>query len=539
MQNKIVGELEERVKGLVLEGYTVEYISKETGLSGGTITSWCGRNDLSIGYYRNPELRNKEIRFVELIKSNTIMKHACKEVDIYDSTGISWAQRNGLGYAIRTRAEAAQDKLISFEEARARLPKGHGEMTHYDSENKVYVIKRENGTTYTRILSQVFRGDPKKGEKARIEENDVAEILSKIGYRLIPGTFRIKREPIEAEHIVCGYVRRTKLSMFPKQDCPRCSNTGTSKEERAVDEFIKSLGINTNKFRFPMDYKGKGKGKEIDIYIKDLNFGIEYCGLYNHGERAISHGLETKNKRYEKKGQKYEKTDFDSPRLCHKAKMDKASGIGIRLITIFSNEWKNSQEKVKALLKAKLGKNNIKIYARNTELRELNKEETELFMDTYHLQGYDSSSISFGLFYENELVAAISGGYHHSNGKEFCLNRLCFKANTTIVGGSGKLHSALENWAKKNGFDQIKTWSDNRWSNGSVYRAIGYELVAELEPNYFYFDNKGKTYSRYVLNKETLPKRGAIGETEWEMAQSLKLDRIFDCGKKTWVKKLV
>ena len=395
-----------------------------------------------------------------------------------------------------------------------------------------------SGSAYTRILSQVFRGDPKKSDKARIEESDAANILLKIGYSLIPGTFRVKGEPVKAEHIVCGYVRETILAMFSKQSCPRCSNTGTSKEEASVDTWIKSLGVNSQKFRFKKDYAGKGKGKEIDIYVPELKFGIEYCGLYRHGEKETLRSLETKIEQHTARNEGYQKTDFDSPKLKHKAKLDKANSIGIQLITVFSNEWKNNQEKVKAVLKAKLGKNEIKIFARKTEVREIDKAQSKLFLDSYHLQGDAPTIARFGLFYNDDLVAVVTGGHHHRIKGKFVLNRLCFRANTTVVGGSSKLNKALEVWAKSNGYNEIMSWSDNRWSSGGVYRALGYTLEGELPPDYFYFDNKGNTYSKQSCQKKHLLKKGAIGNTESEMAQSLGYDRIYDCGKKTWIKRL-
>ena len=137
------------------------------------------------------------------------------------------------------------------------------------------------------------------------------------------------------------------------------------------------------------------------------------------------------------------------------------------------------------------------------------------------------------------MVAVITGGHHHRIKGKFVLNRLCFKSNTTVVGGASRLNKALEGWAKINGYDEILSWSDNRWSEGNVYEALGYSLIKEIAPDYFYFGNNNKTYSKQSCQKKDLLKKGAVGNTESEMAQSLGYDRIYDCGKKTWVKNLV
>lgn len=539
MSFKIFGELENKIKQLAIAGYNSNRIAVEVGLSEGSISNWAKRNNIILQKRTSPETLAKEERFLELLNSGVVLKHICIQLHLDHRAALKIVEKYGFSHLLRDRSKSGKDKRLSPQEVNSRLPKGHGEFSHYDEENKIYIIKRDDGSTYTRIHSQIFRGDPNLSEKRRDTEEEVAVKLLSKGYRLIPGTYSLKNESLQAEHIVCGYVRENSFRMFSKQSCPRCSNTGTSKEEREVDEYVKSLGFNTNKFRFPMDYKGKGKGKEIDILIKDLNFGIEYCGLHFHGEKSKIKSLNIKMKRHEKKGKKYEKTNFDSPSLFHKAKMDKAESLGIQLITLFSNEWKYSKDKVKSLIKAKLGKNETKLNARSLEIRELSKEEAETFMDTYHLQGYGPSLIAYGLFNDRDLVGAVSGNHHHMGNGEFVLNRLCFKSNTSIIGGSGKLMKSLEEWAKNKGFSEIKTWSDNRWSNGNVYKATGYELKAELEPSYTYFDNKGKTYSRHNLTKEKLQMMGGIGETEFEMALSLGYDRIFDCGKKTWIKKLI
>ena len=73
MSLKIVGALEEKIKGLVLEGYTNEYVAKQVDLSQGAVLGWCNRNGLTLGKYRNPIFREKEIRqtnFVSCISLN-------------------------------------------------------------------------------------------------------------------------------------------------------------------------------------------------------------------------------------------------------------------------------------------------------------------------------------------------------------------------------------------------------------------------------------------------------------------------------------
>lgn len=538
MTTKIKNKLEKEIRELAQKGYNCRATALKVGLNPETVRQWAIRNSV-IFQTGKLEVREKEPKFIELLKNGWLHKHACKELGVDSRMGKEWAIKNGLDDTLRTRADSAKDKQLTMEEANDRLPAGHGSIVGYDKTLGKYIIQRADRTTYHRITSQIFRGDPQKSQKPRIDEKEAAEILLAIGYRLIPGTFRIKREPVQAEHIKCGYVRENVMAMFSKQSCPRCSNTGTSKEEASLDTWVKSLGVDSQKFRFKKDYIGKGKGKEIDIYVPGLKFGIEYCGFYHHGEKQTLHSLQIKIDQHESRNEKYEKTDFDSPKWKHKAKLDKANSLSIQLITVFEHEWKKSPEKVKAVLKAKMGKNQIKIFARKTEVKEIDKKQSKEFLDAYHLQGDAPTLIRFGLFYENQLIAVITGNHHHRIKGQFVLNRLCFKADITVVGGASKLNKALEIWAKNQGIGEIISWSDNRWSSGGVYKALGYSQAEDVPPDYFYFGGNGKFYSKQSCQKKNLLKRGASGNTEWEMAQSLKLDRIYDCGKKTWVKKLI
>jgi hypothetical protein len=252
---------------------------------------------------------------------------------------------------------------------------------------------------------------------------------------------------------------------------------------------------------------------ELDIFAPSLNLAIEYCGLYWHSETS-------KNKNYH----------LDKQKECNKK--------GIRLITIFEDEWLQRKEQVRGYLKSILNKNEIKIFARKTDLKEVPNKEAKLFLDTHHIQGSARFEIAFGLYSENELVAVVTGSPHHrqGHGQIFVLNRLAFKSNVSIAGGSSRLLKSLLYYAKKKGFRKLLSWSDNRFSEGRVYESIGFTLENKYGPDYSYFKGQ-KRISKQSCQKKALLKKGAIGtmaNTEKELAATLGLDRIWDCGKKAW-----
>jgi uncharacterized protein YfiM (DUF2279 family) len=111
---------------------------------------------------------------------------------------------------------------------------------------------------------------------------------------------------------------------------------------------------------------------------------------------------------------------------------------------------------------------------------------------------------------------------------------MAFKTGTTVVGGAGKLFSSLVDWAGTK-YTAIHSWSDNRWSEGGVYKSLGFTFDSQrlkgrglkdgsIWPD-FYYAMGGKLYSR-----ESIKNKGP-GE--------LNLNKVYDCGKKRWIFNLI
>jgi hypothetical protein len=62
---------------------------------------------------------------------------------------------------------------------------------------------------------------------------------------------------------------------------------------------------------------------------------------------------------------------------------------------------------------------------------------------------------------------------------------------------------------------------------------MGFTLEEELPPDYSYTDGHNR-FSKQSCQKKHLIKKGAVGNTEKEMAKSIGYGRIWDCGKKRW-----
>lgn len=275
----------------------------------------------------------------------------------------------------------------------------------------------------------------------------------------------------------------------------------TSMAELEVLDFLNSIS--------PGFEKDVSMGIEIDGLNKEINVGFEYCGLYFHSE--------------EKKG-----------KLLHENKYKTCLNNSIKLFTIFEDEWKKREFQVKNFMRASLKKNEHKLFARNLIIEKVHgrNKEALTFLEDYHIQG-TPSLLQLLCHYilkdeENNIYSVMSFSKHHRNNTEIVLSRYCVKGNYTIIGGAKKLFThALNNFKC-----DIKTWSDNRWSSGELYDHLGFTLKTNLPKDYYYVYRK----DRINKQKMTKDKIGAgPNQTEYERAKELGYDRIWDCGKKTWV----
>lgn len=512
--SNLTPDLLEKIKQLANQGYNCCEIARLLNIKRQTTNYWIKKFKVEIkAKKRQKKHYEKYILFKQIceenLKNGTYLKlnKTLKELNLHpDSARQIIKQNPEYQKAIRTKSQAIiEDKTLTIEEAQSRLPNPTDKIIEF--KDTKYKIITEDGFIYYKTSSRLNQGDPRGKAGTKSDLNTIEQDLLNHGYEMVQNTFSIKRKAFKAKHIECGFIRQARYTNFFDQECPRCSNNGISKQENEIKDFIEKLGFGTEKYRF----KGVTKGKEIDIYIPSNKIGIEYNGLYWHSDRF-------KLKNY------------------HLDKMLQAEEEGIRLINIFEDEWNNRQFQVKSFLKASLNKCSRKIYARNCIVQEIDKATANEFLNTYHIQGKAFIKIAYGLFFKEELVGLIAGNNHHRNSQNnvFVLNRLVFKEDVFVLGGSSKLNNKLIEYCKLNNFKKLVSWSDNRYSQGKVYSSLGYTLKEILRPDYSYINRQNIRESKQANKKSNLLKKGATGTTETEMAESLGYFRIWDCGKKRW-----
>jgi GNAT superfamily N-acetyltransferase len=347
----------------------------------------------------------------------------------------------------------------------------------------------------------------------------VEETKAQFGYDVTKRMATSSR-PVVCRCAECGstFVRSRNLLAAPLH-CSRCTYRhgayAISRAELTLVELIYSWLKET-----PVQQKRVGDRKSLDIYIESRKVAIEYCGLYWHRER-------------EHKGKTY------YTQWRHHTKLQLCAQQGMRLITIFEDEWLHRKSQVINFLQSVLGVYEKKVGARICNVVRVTTLDAQRFMADYHIQGAGPKPLaSFGLQYQDELVGVLILNRHHRQGQEGCvvLGRLCFKSGYQVVGGASRLLSAAKAWAQRQQcYTKMVSWSDSRWSQGRVYEQMGFRLDAELPPDYSYVrvSAVGVRYSKQSQRKKATQCPPELTEKAW--AEQRGLARIWDCGHKRWV----
>jgi hypothetical protein len=279
--------------------------------------------------------------------------------------------------------------------------------------------------------------------------------------------------------------------------CPSCYPKRTSIGEEDMAKFVETCGFDLirNSRRIIAPY-------ELDIYVPQKNIAIEYCGVYWHSE------ANGKDRNY------------------HLMKLERCNEQNIHLLTIFEDEWLTNRPLVEGRIRTALGINQKAVYARQCVIAPVDVEAERLFLSLYHSQGYTPSSVAVGLYYGDELVALMTFGRNRFNGDGWELIR--YATSTRCVGGASRL---FVYFVKQENPTSVVSYADRRWSNdGTMYRAMGFELVSVTKPGYFWV-NGGYRYARQKFMKHKLVKEGFDpSKTEVEIMLERGFHRLWDCG---------
>jgi hypothetical protein len=231
--------------------------------------------------------------------------------------------------------------------------------------------------------------------------------------------------------------------------CPTCFPYVKSRGEQELYEFVQSLGIfavrNSRSIIPP---------QEIDVFVPDSRIAFEFNGLYWHSEIS-----------------------GNKDRFYHLNKKTACAKLGIHLVQILDTEWTNKRKLVESRIKQLLGLNR-KIPARKCQIKTISSAETKEFLDKNHIQGYCTSSINYGLFFQDQLISVMTfGKSRYNKSAQYELLRFCNKITISVTGGASKLLAHFESEFKN---PRIISYCDLRWNTGKVYEIMGFQQINPL-----------------------------------------------------------
>lgn len=278
-----------------------------------------------------------------------------------------------------------------------------------------------------------------------------------------------------------------------------------SQGEKQVQVWLESLGYQVNVSVRNIIYP-----KELDIYLPEHNLAIEYCGLYWHSEQQ------------------------GKTRLYHKSKMDACDIKGVRLLTLYEDEWVNRRPQVENKILHTLGflKQPV-IHGRKTRVvcvEDVDKRRK--FYNQHHLQGDGHGVITLALVDETDNFVAMMTLKRCTN-NHYVLNR--YATSCRVAGGFSKLVNYFKNNYQWN---SVVSFADLRWSRGHLYSTNRWSFDGIIPPDYYYSPDGHSRIHKFNYRRKNLEQRLEHFDSSLSESENCKLNnilRIWDCGKLRFV----
>lgn len=274
--------------------------------------------------------------------------------------------------------------------------------------------------------------------------------------------------------------------------CYDCRPLFQSKGEAEVLDYIKTI--------YHGEVASRTKSiiapKELDIYIPDLNFALEFNGTYWHSEH------QNKTSGY------------------HIWKTNSCRENDIQLLSLFSDDWENKTNQIKNMIKSRII--NLDLSEELTNIRIIDQCVAEDFMLINHVNGYLLAESHIGLFYNNELIGVmtyskdVSGGY-------------TILQNAALVSENSNTKMMLTYLLSITSSADISVVIDRSFDIDSSFLDCGFRLVENILPKYKYIDIKtSRINGRVSFDNINVDIDEDLPEYESMIIEGY--DRVWDCG---------
>ena len=184
------------------------------------------------------------------------------------------------------------------------------------------------------------------------------------------------------------------------------------------------------------------------------------------------------------------------------------------------------------------------IYARVCEIKLINESESKKFIENYHFQGYAKANITYGLYYNNELISIMSFDKPRYN-KNYQWEIIRYCSSKNVIGGAEKL---FNHFIKDYNPSSIVSYCDLSKFSGRTYKKLGFVPIRVNVPSLHWYNLKDKRHftdnlirsrgvSRIVNHCEPSEDIIAIKANTNDNYKLMLLNGflpIYDCGQQTW-----
>lgn len=294
----------------------------------------------------------------------------------------------------------------------------------------------------------------------------------------------------------CDWFEKTTFLFALGDRCPRCAPEG-SRLQHEIADWIESNGVTIGR-----NVRGLIGRQELDIYVPVKNFAVEVNGLYWHNELA------GKDHRY------------------HQEKSDRCNRIGISLMHVFEDEWRDKRNIVKSMIRHRLGLSSRKLNARDCIVKSVGQKEKQAFFNAHHIDGDTPSTVAFGLELDGQLVACMSlrRAFHRKYKGSIEVARMCTSVDTVVRGGLSRLTKRVVLWAKENGYASVISYVDSRLGGGVAWTNAGFTTVSKTTSRFWWTDCENR-FNRFKYRADRKRKM-----SEAQVADEAGVVKIWGCG---------
>ena len=300
----------------------------------------------------------------------------------------------------------------------------------------------------------------------------------------------------------CNEVISGSVNSLWRGKCFHCS-PGGSRAQEDIAKWIESVGV-----KITRNDRKTITGNELDIFCPQQRVAVEYNGLYWH-----SH--------------------INKSSAYHNNKSKIAHKLGINLLHIFEDEWRDRQDVVKSIILDALGLNKVSTVVR---FEELSKESAHNFFVKNHIDSAAHNSIvSFGAINElNEVVAAVNFKKitHLSKSDYVEISRFCASTMAILSMQDKKmLLTRACQWAKSNNFNHVQYTPDARlnYLDSNLFLELGF-IQKKITPIVWWWTDMTNRFNRFKYKADS-----EQGLTEAQVAESAGVVKIWGCENSVFV----